>query len=134
VDFEKCIVAIKENAFSASEYPVVITFEDHLTTKLQGKAAEITERVLANLLFCPSAAALKDLDEFPAPEALKGRILISTKPPKEDADEEKTQAKVKHPILSAEVAKLHMGKKVKMEWVHNGLQHIFWIMLGKKNV
>ncbi len=89
---------------------------------------------MANLLFCPSAAALKDLDEFPAPEALKGRILISTKPPKEDADEEKTQAKVKHPILSAEVAKLHMGKKVKMEWVHNGLQHIFWIMLGKKNV
>ncbi|CAK9278108.1 unnamed protein product [Sphagnum jensenii] len=116
VDFEKCIVAIKENAFSASEYPVVITLEDHLTTKLQGKAAEIIERVLANLLFCPSAHALEDLEEFPAPETLKGQILISTKPPKEDEDGEKTQAKVKHHILSAEVAKLHMGKKVKMEW------------------
>ncbi len=89
---------------------------------------------MANLLFCPSAPALEDLEEFPAPETLKGRILISTKPPKEDEDEEKTQAIVKHQILSAEVAKLHMGKKVKMEWVHNGLQHIFSIMLGKKNV
>lgn len=89
---------------------------------------------MANLLFCPSAPALEDLEEFPAPETLKGQILISTKPPKEDEDEEKTQAIVKHHILSAEVAKLHMGKKVQMEWVHNGLQHIFWIMLGKKNV
>ncbi len=89
---------------------------------------------MGNLLFCPSAPALEDLEEFPAPETLKGQILISTKPPKEDEDEEKTQAIVKHHILSAEVAKLHMGKKVKMEWVHNGLQHIFWIMLGKKNV
>ncbi len=89
---------------------------------------------MANLLFCPSAPALEDLEEFPAPETLKGQILISTKPPKEDEDEEKTQAVVKYHLLSAEVAKLHMGKKVKMEGVHNGLQHIFWIMLGKKNV
>jgi hypothetical protein len=76
---------------------------------------QIIEQVLANLLFCPSAPALEDLEEFPAPETLKGRILISTKPPKEDEDEDKTEAIVKHHILSAEVAKLHMGKKVKMD-------------------
>ena len=41
VEFIKCLRAIKENAFSASEYPVVITLEDHLTTDLQAKAAEV---------------------------------------------------------------------------------------------
>ncbi|KAG8660141.1 hypothetical protein MANES_02G118900v8 [Manihot esculenta] len=40
VDLAKCLLAIKENAFCASEYPVVITFEDHLTPDLQSKVAK----------------------------------------------------------------------------------------------
>ncbi|KAE8734862.1 Phosphoinositide phospholipase C 2 [Hibiscus syriacus] len=35
VDLRKCLQAIKEIAFHASEYHVVITFEDHLKEKLQ---------------------------------------------------------------------------------------------------
>lgn len=41
VDFEKCIVAIKENAFVASQYPVCITLEDHLSSELQAQAASV---------------------------------------------------------------------------------------------
>jgi hypothetical protein len=41
VEFDKCISAIKENAFVASQYPVIITLEDHLTSNLQKKAAEV---------------------------------------------------------------------------------------------
>lgn len=37
----KCLRSIKEHAFSASEYPVVITLEDHLTPDLQEKVAEV---------------------------------------------------------------------------------------------
>ncbi|KAL2945544.1 Phosphoinositide phospholipase C 2 [Bienertia sinuspersici] len=33
----RCLEAIKENAFYASEYPVIITFEDHLKPFLQAK-------------------------------------------------------------------------------------------------
>ena len=36
----KCLKSIKEYAFIASEYPVVITLEDHLTPDLQAKTAE----------------------------------------------------------------------------------------------
>ncbi|KAL0359178.1 UNVERIFIED_CONTAM: Phosphoinositide phospholipase C 2 [Sesamum angustifolium] len=40
VEFLKCLKSIKEHAFVASEYPVVITLEDHLTPELQALAAE----------------------------------------------------------------------------------------------
>lgn len=37
----KCLRAIKENAFSASPYPVILTFEDHLNPHLQAKVAQV---------------------------------------------------------------------------------------------
>ncbi|KAL2630288.1 hypothetical protein R1flu_014974 [Riccia fluitans] len=84
VDFKECMVAILNNAFIKSPYPVVITFEDHLTTELQAKAAEITVQVLGNTLWCPDEdAKWSKFTAFPSPEDVKRRILISTKPPKE---------------------------------------------------
>ena len=38
----KCLRSIKEYAFVASDYPVVITLEDHLTPDLQAKVAEVS--------------------------------------------------------------------------------------------
>ncbi|XAR65942.1 Phosphoinositide phospholipase C [Bertholletia excelsa] len=40
VELLKCLKSIKEHAFTASEYPVVVTLEDHLTPDLQAKVAE----------------------------------------------------------------------------------------------
>lgn len=42
VELIKCLRSIKEYAFVASEYPVVITLEDHLTPDLQAKVAEVS--------------------------------------------------------------------------------------------
>lgn len=42
VELIKCLRSIKEHAFSASEYPVVITLEEHLTPDLQAKVAEVS--------------------------------------------------------------------------------------------
>lgn len=42
VELIKCLKSIKEHAFTASEYPVVITLEDHLTPDLQAKVAEVS--------------------------------------------------------------------------------------------
>ncbi|KAI9073508.1 hypothetical protein K1719_044547 [Acacia pycnantha] len=80
VELIKCLRSIKEYAFSASEYPVVITLEDHLTPDLQAKVAEMVTQTFGEILFSPGTECLK---EFPSPESLKRRIIISTKPPKE---------------------------------------------------
>ena len=58
MEFVRCLKSIKENAFIASPYPVIITLEDHLTPDLQAKAAEVsfsplklfTERVVLFIL------------------------------------------------------------------------------------
>ncbi|KAK8508316.1 hypothetical protein V6N13_055765 [Hibiscus sabdariffa] len=83
VTFIKCLESIKEYAFVSSEFPVVITLEDHLTPDLQTKAAKMIIETFGDILFTPGHEALK---EFPSPESLKKRIIISTKPPKEHTE------------------------------------------------
>ncbi|KAL6531085.1 1-phosphatidylinositol phosphodiesterase [Orobanche hederae] len=80
VELIKCLRSIKEHAFAASDYPVVITLEDHLSPDLQAKAAEMISETFGDMLFSPGPECLT---EFPSPEALKRRVVISTKPPKE---------------------------------------------------
>lgn len=46
MEFVRCLKSIKENAFIASPYPVIITLEDHLTPDLQAKAAEVSFMLL----------------------------------------------------------------------------------------
>ncbi|KAL6987813.1 1-phosphatidylinositol phosphodiesterase [Sarracenia purpurea var. burkii] len=79
VELIKCLRSIREYAFVASEYPVIITLEDHLTPDLQAKVAEMVTQTFGDILFSPGSECLV---EFPSPESLKRRIIISTKPPK----------------------------------------------------
>ncbi|GMH30557.1 hypothetical protein Nepgr_032400 [Nepenthes gracilis] len=76
----KCLKSIKEHAFAVSPYPVVITLEDHLTPDLQAKVAKMVIETFGEMLYYPDSECL---EEFPSPEALKYRIILSTKPPKE---------------------------------------------------
>ncbi|KAK6927118.1 Phosphoinositide-specific phospholipase C, EF-hand-like domain [Dillenia turbinata] len=80
VELQKCLTAIKEHAFSSSIYPVIVTLEDHLTPKLQCKAAQMIKQIFGDMLFHPESGCLQ---EIPSPEKLIERIIISTKPPKE---------------------------------------------------
>uniref|UniRef100_A0A0D9X399 Phosphoinositide phospholipase C n=1 Tax=Leersia perrieri TaxID=77586 RepID=A0A0D9X399_9ORYZ len=106
VSLLKCLVSIKQYAFVASPYPVIITLEDHLPPDLQDKAAKVqlstntpsvlnyhlvclkifsschqmVLEVFGDMLYYPDTDHLK---EFPSPDELKGRVLLSTKPPKE---------------------------------------------------
>ncbi|XP_050387700.1 phosphoinositide phospholipase C 2-like isoform X2 [Argentina anserina] len=81
VALDKCFQSIKEHAFVASEYPVVITLEDHLTPNLQAKVAKMITETFGDVLFSPPGSEC--LKEFPSPESLKRRVIISTKPPQE---------------------------------------------------
>ncbi|KAJ0738074.1 putative phosphoinositide phospholipase C [Helianthus annuus] len=85
VNLMECLKAIKEYAFVASPYPVIITFEDHLTPDLQAKVAKMVTETFGSMLFSPES---DNLEELPTPENLKNRILISTKPPKECVEAE----------------------------------------------
>ncbi|XP_038980895.1 phosphoinositide phospholipase C 4-like [Phoenix dactylifera] len=77
----KCLRSIKEYAFCASEYPVVITLEDHLTPDLQAKLADMITGIFGDMLYYPQTETLED---FPSPDALKKMIIISSKRPKEN--------------------------------------------------
>lgn len=77
----KCLKAIRAHAFDVSDYPVVVTLEDHLTPDLQSKVAEMVTEIFGEILFTPPVG--ESLKEFPSPNSLKRRIIISTKPPKE---------------------------------------------------
>lgn len=59
-DLQKCLNAIKDNAFHVSDYPVIVTLEDHLPPNLQGKVAKVREY----LLFMQNRGALQDLTDF----------------------------------------------------------------------
>ncbi|KAL2940576.1 Phosphoinositide phospholipase C 6 [Bienertia sinuspersici] len=67
----KCLKSIKEHAFAASPYPMA------------------TE-VFGEMLFYPES---KHLEQFPSPEELKFRIILSTKPPKEYLEEKQSKDK-----------------------------------------
>ncbi|KAJ7959652.1 Phosphoinositide phospholipase C [Quillaja saponaria] len=86
----QCLKSIKEYAFVKSHYPVIITFEDHLTSDLQAKVAEMITQEFGEMLYYPQSDCLA---EFPSPESLKNRILISTKPPKEFLDSKRIKDK-----------------------------------------
>ncbi|KAG7538351.1 C2 domain [Arabidopsis suecica] len=80
VKLGKCLDSIKANAFVTSKYPVIITLEDHLTPKLQFKVAKMITQTFGDMLYYHDSESCQ---EFPSPEELKEKILISTKPPKE---------------------------------------------------
>ncbi|GLT48754.1 hypothetical protein SLA2020_223610 [Shorea laevis] len=79
VELTKCLQSIKDNAFTENQYPVVITLEDHLTPPLQKKVAQVITDTFQEMLFRPDEC--EGLKEFPSPEDLKKKIIISTKPP-----------------------------------------------------
>lgn len=87
----KCLKSINEHAFEKSPYPVIITLEDHLTPSLQAKVAEMVTGIFGDTLFYPQA---ESLSEFPSPESLKYRIIISTKPPKEYLESKDKKEKI----------------------------------------
>ncbi|TKY56864.1 Phosphoinositide phospholipase C 6 [Spatholobus suberectus] len=94
----KCLESIKEYGFVASQYPVIITIEDHLTTDLRAKFAEMATQIFGEMLYYPGTDCR--LTEFPSPESLKNRVIISTKPPKERFESNRIKDNTNCPMLN----------------------------------
>ncbi|XP_075994184.1 1-phosphatidylinositol 4,5-bisphosphate phosphodiesterase delta-1a isoform X2 [Genypterus blacodes] len=76
--FRDVIKAIKEYAFKTSEYPVILSLENHCSVEQQKLMAHHMISILGGaLLVQPLEEAMPT--NFPSPEALKGRFLIKGK-------------------------------------------------------
>jgi Ca2+-binding EF-hand superfamily protein len=79
VGFRECVKAVAEFAFHRSQYPMILTLENHCSKEQQKLQASILREELGDALFEPDQCGLA---EFMSPEELKGRVLIRDKPRK----------------------------------------------------
>ncbi|XP_063957632.1 1-phosphatidylinositol 4,5-bisphosphate phosphodiesterase classes I and II-like isoform X18 [Lytechinus pictus] len=79
--FKDVIEAINEAAFKTSEYPVILSFENHCNQKQQAKMAHYCRTIFGDkLLIDPlSEYPLEAGKPLPCPAALKNKILVKNK-------------------------------------------------------
>ncbi|XP_074593027.1 no receptor potential A [Brevipalpus obovatus] len=79
--FKDVIYAIRDTAFVTSEYPVILSFENHCSKKQQYKLAKYCDEILGDLLLKEPLAnyALDPNVLLPTPNDLKRKILIKNK-------------------------------------------------------
>ncbi|XP_029034103.1 1-phosphatidylinositol 4,5-bisphosphate phosphodiesterase-like isoform X1 [Osmia bicornis bicornis] len=79
--FKDVIYALRDTAFVTSEYPIILSFENHCCMKQQYKLAKYCDEILGDLLL---KEPIKDYPlepghPLPPPSALKRKILIKNK-------------------------------------------------------
>ncbi|XP_017276407.1 1-phosphatidylinositol 4,5-bisphosphate phosphodiesterase delta-1 isoform X2 [Kryptolebias marmoratus] len=76
--FKDAIKAIKENAFKTSDYPVILSLENHCSVEQQKVMAQHMSSILGSALVTSPLG--DDMPKnFPSPEELKGKFLIKGK-------------------------------------------------------
>lgn len=80
--------AIKPYAFVKSDYPVILSVENHCCLEQQRKMAEHFKNILGDLLYTKSIP--KDMTALPSPASLKKKILLKGKklPDIDDEDDD----------------------------------------------
>ena len=69
--------AVKGYAFYASEYPLILSIENHCSIEYQDKMAEYLVNILGDWLYAEPVD--EDRKELPSPEYLRRKILIKAK-------------------------------------------------------
>ncbi|KAM4042339.1 1-phosphatidylinositol 4,5-bisphosphate phosphodiesterase beta-4 isoform 2-T4 [Anomaloglossus baeobatrachus] len=92
--FKDVIQAIKETAFVTSEYPVILSFENHCSKYQQYKMSKYCEEIFGDLLL-KQALDSHPLDpgkSLPSPNDLKRKILIKNKRLKAEVEKKQLEA------------------------------------------
>ncbi|CAB1459528.1 unnamed protein product [Pleuronectes platessa] len=76
--FKEVIETIDKYAFTKSQYPVILSIENHCTVPQQKKMAEYLREVLQDKLDL-STVNVHDCKKLPSPEILKGKVLVKGK-------------------------------------------------------
>ena len=69
--------AIKKYAFFKSDYPLILSIENHCSIEYQDKMASHLEEILGDMLYQEQVD--ETLEALPSPEHLKGKVLIKAK-------------------------------------------------------
>uniref|UniRef100_A0A3Q0RVU1 Phosphoinositide phospholipase C n=1 Tax=Amphilophus citrinellus TaxID=61819 RepID=A0A3Q0RVU1_AMPCI len=76
--FKDVIETIDKYAFTKSQYPVILSIENHCTVPQQKKMAKYLREVLQDKLDL-SNVSMHECKKLPSPEILKGKILVKGK-------------------------------------------------------
>ncbi|KAJ6666074.1 hypothetical protein lerEdw1_000978, partial [Lerista edwardsae] len=74
IKFDDVVQAIKEHAFVTSEYPVILSIEQHCGVEQQRYIAKVFRDVLGDQLLTKPIEA--SADQLPSPTQLKGKFII----------------------------------------------------------
>ncbi|XP_015762799.1 PREDICTED: 1-phosphatidylinositol 4,5-bisphosphate phosphodiesterase-like [Acropora digitifera] len=89
--FKDVIEAIRDSAFVTSEYPVILSFENHCSKQQQAKMATICMEIFGDMLLTLPLEShpLEEGRPLPSPSHLKGKIIIKNKKlkPEQECDE-----------------------------------------------
>ncbi|KAA0187024.1 hypothetical protein HAZT_HAZT009928 [Hyalella azteca] len=79
--FKDAIIAIRDCAFVTSDYPIILSFENHCCKKQQYKLAKYCDEIFGDLLLkepLPESPLVPG-QPLPSPNQLKRKILIKNK-------------------------------------------------------
>ncbi|XP_065810819.1 1-phosphatidylinositol 4,5-bisphosphate phosphodiesterase eta-2 [Labrus bergylta] len=76
--FKDVVETINKYAFTKSQYPVILSIENHCTVPQQKKMAEYLKEVLQDKLDL-SSVNVNECKKLPSPEILKGKVLVKGK-------------------------------------------------------
>ncbi|KAJ8335542.1 hypothetical protein SKAU_G00388840 [Synaphobranchus kaupii] len=77
IKFEDVVKAINEHAFVASDYPLVLSIEEHCSIGQQRQMAQIFREVFQDKLLTEPVELIAD--QLPSPTQLKGKIILKHK-------------------------------------------------------
>jgi phosphatidylinositol phospholipase C beta len=91
--FKDVIYAIRDTAFVTSDYPVILSFENHCCKTQQYKLAKYCDEILGDLLLREPLEdfALEPGIPLPPPSALKRKILIKNKRLKPEVEKQELE-------------------------------------------
>ncbi|XP_074864699.1 1-phosphatidylinositol 4,5-bisphosphate phosphodiesterase gamma-2 [Carettochelys insculpta] len=115
IKFDDVVQAIKDHAFVASEFPVILSIEEHCSVEQQRHMAKVFKEVFGSQLLTKPIEV--SADQLPSPTQLKEKFIIKHKKlgPKGDIDvnpEEKKEEKKQQ-------GDLYMWDSIEQKWTRH---------------
>lgn len=109
--FKEVIEAIAASAFKTSEWPVILSFENHCNVKQQAKMAAYCRSIFGDMLLVDPMEGfeLETIEKLPSPENMKRKIIVKNR----KKHFHKSKQKVSSPKASSG------GRKMKTSSVDN---------------
>uniref|UniRef100_A0A8C1DW16 Phosphoinositide phospholipase C n=1 Tax=Cyprinus carpio carpio TaxID=630221 RepID=A0A8C1DW16_CYPCA len=98
IKFKDVVKAINDHAFATSEFPVVLSIEEHCDVKQQKMMAQVFKDVFQDKLLTDPLEP--EAEQLPSPTQLKGKIIIKV---------EKLHWKILHELQEEDVGKVITG-------------------------